>query len=102
MSRRSPRPLAAAVASLGTRIAPQSTIAEVQGVWASAVGERIAAAAQAVSEHGGVLTVACREAVWAAELELMGPQLVERLNETLGRPALKAVRCRATGTTGTR
>ena len=39
-------------------------------------------------ERGGVLTVACDEAVWAAELELMGPELVDRLEASLGRRAI--------------
>jgi hypothetical protein len=37
-----------------------------------------------VSERDGVVTVACASAVWAAELELLGPELLERLNGRLG------------------
>jgi hypothetical protein len=40
--------------------------------------------------------VACREAVWAHELDLMGPQLVAQINAVLGRPALRELRCHAT------
>ena len=41
----------------------------------------------------------CSAAVWAQELELMGPSLVARLNAELGRPLLRSLRCR-TGPAG--
>jgi predicted nucleic acid-binding Zn ribbon protein len=71
-------------------------LAEVQGAWRTTVGETIAAEAQPVSERGGVLTVACRASVWAQELDLMGPELIERLNATLRRGALTRLRCVST------
>ena len=96
MSRRAPRPVGQTLASLLTRLAPASTLGAVQGVWADAVGEVVAAQAAPIGEHDGVLTVACAEAVWAHELELMGPEMVDRINAALGRRALRALRCRAT------
>jgi predicted nucleic acid-binding Zn ribbon protein len=39
--------------------------------------------------------VACDAAVWAHELDLMGPELVERLNAALGAPRVRALRCQA-------
>jgi predicted nucleic acid-binding Zn ribbon protein len=78
------------------RLAPASTLAAVQEVWERSVGELVAAQATPIGERDGVLTVACAEAVWAHELELMGPELVERLNLALGRDAVRALRCRAT------
>jgi predicted nucleic acid-binding Zn ribbon protein len=42
-----------------------------------------------------VLTITCRSAVWAQELDLMGPEVVARLNEALGRDAVTALRCSA-------
>ncbi len=96
MRRRAPRPLGEALGGLLARLAPASTLAAVQAVWSSAVGETVAAAAAPVSERDGVLTVACSEAVWAHELDLMGPEVVEQINAALGRPALRALRCRAT------
>jgi predicted nucleic acid-binding Zn ribbon protein len=68
----------------------------VQDVWDAAVGKVVAGQAAPVAERDGVLTVDCVEAVWAHELDLMGPELVERVNAALGRPALRALRCRAT------
>jgi predicted nucleic acid-binding Zn ribbon protein len=41
------------------------------------------------------LTVACRSAVWASELDLMSGEVVTALNEALGAPILDALRCRA-------
>ena len=58
------------------------------------VGAAIAAHARPVAERAGVLEVVCDEAVWAAELELMGPALAERLSGALGRPAITGIRCR--------
>jgi predicted nucleic acid-binding Zn ribbon protein len=41
------------------------------------------------------LTVACRSAVWAQELDLMSGAVVAALNEALGAPVLEDLRCRA-------
>jgi predicted nucleic acid-binding Zn ribbon protein len=94
--RRAPRPVGEALGTLLARLAPASTLAGVQEVWERAVGGVVAAEAAPIGERDGVLTVACTEAVWAHELELMGPELVEQINAELGRPALRALRCRAT------
>jgi predicted nucleic acid-binding Zn ribbon protein len=93
--RHDPRPLSHAIAALADRLAPQTTLAEVQRVWPSAVGEAIAAQADPTGERAGVLTVTCSSAVWAQELDLMGPELVGRLNAALGADALRALRCSA-------
>jgi predicted nucleic acid-binding Zn ribbon protein len=80
MRRRAPRPAGVAVAALTSRLAPRTALAEVQRVWPVAVGAAIAAEAQPTAEHDGVVTVSCNSAVWAQELDLMGPDLVARLN----------------------
>ena len=67
--------LSHAVAALADRLAPQTTLAEIQRVWAEAVGEVVAAQAEPTGERDGVLTVTCASAVWAQELDLMGPEL---------------------------
>jgi predicted nucleic acid-binding Zn ribbon protein len=92
--RRAPRPVATALETFTARLAPVTVLAQVQGVWTSVVGEAIAAHARAVAEHGGVLEVVCDESVWAAELEMMGPELVDRLSASLGQPAIVSMRCR--------
>jgi predicted nucleic acid-binding Zn ribbon protein len=93
MRRREPRALSHAIAELADRLAPQTTLAEVQRVWPDAVGEVIAAQAEPTSERDGVLTVTCASAVWANELDLMGPELTGRINAALGADALRALRC---------
>jgi hypothetical protein len=42
-----------------------------------------------------VLQIACDDAVWAAELDLLGPSLVAALNAAIGAEALSSVRVRA-------
>jgi predicted nucleic acid-binding Zn ribbon protein len=58
------------------------------------VGEAIAAHCSPVAERGGVLEVVCDESVWAAELELLGPDLAARLSASPGLAAITALRCR--------
>jgi predicted nucleic acid-binding Zn ribbon protein len=68
----------------------------VQRVWPAVVGDAIALEARPTAERGGVVTVSCRAAVWAQELDLMAPELVDRLNGALGHDAVRALRCVAT------
>jgi len=93
MSRRAPRPLSGAIGDLADRLAPKTTLAEVQRVWAGAVGAVVAKEATPTTERDGTLTVACRSSVWAQELDLMGPELVGRLNAALGSDRISALRC---------
>ena len=91
--RRSPRPLALALASVRQELAPQTLLAEVQGAWRASVGEAIAIEARPTSERAGVVTVTCSASVWAHELDLMGPVIVERLNGSLSRGRITRLRC---------
>ena len=92
--RRSPRRLATALERLTPGLAPATTLAAIQELWAQAAGPAIAAASRPVAEHDGVLTVSCDAAVWAAELELLGPEIADRLNARLGAGAVTVLRCR--------
>jgi predicted nucleic acid-binding Zn ribbon protein len=94
VSRPSPRPLSLALDGLTAALAPATTLAHVQQVWEQAVGAVIAEAGRPTAERNGLLTVTCADAVWAAELDLMGSELVERLNETLGGELIHKLRCR--------
>jgi predicted nucleic acid-binding Zn ribbon protein len=100
MRRRDPRPAGHAIAALADRLAPLTLLAEVQRVWLRAVGEVIAAQADPTGERDGVLVVTCSSAVWAQELDLMGPELVTKLNELLGAENVRALRCRAVAPRG--
>jgi predicted nucleic acid-binding Zn ribbon protein len=82
--RRGPRPLAVALEQLGHEAAPPTLLARVQAAWAEVVGPAIAVEAQPVSERGETVTVVCRSAAWASELELLAPELVDKLNGALG------------------
>jgi predicted nucleic acid-binding Zn ribbon protein len=93
--RRAPRPASMAITNLAGRLAPATVLAEVQRVWPTVAGEVIAAEATPTSERAGTLTITCRSAVWAQELDLMGPDLAGRLNEALGRDVITALRCSA-------
>jgi predicted nucleic acid-binding Zn ribbon protein len=97
LRRRALRPLSGALEALTARMAPSTRLAAIQAGWLEAVGEVIAREARPVAERDGVVTVACRSAVWAQELDLMGAEVVERLNRALGQPAVRRLRCVATG-----
>jgi predicted nucleic acid-binding Zn ribbon protein len=93
--RRAPRPVGAALDGITASLAPATLLAEVQRAWPSAAGEAFAQASEPVSERDGVVTVACTSAVWAQELDLLSERVVERLNESLGRPAVQRLRPQA-------
>ena len=89
---REPRPIAEALARVTEAAAPATTLARVQGCWEEVAGAVIAEEAQPVSERSGVVTVGCRSAVWANELGLLAPGLIEALNGALGGPAVASLK----------
>ena len=92
MRRLALRPLSAALDRVTPGLAPPSTLARVQAVWAEVAGPAMSTEAEPVSERAGTVTFECRSAVWAQELELLSPDLVERLNGALGGPSLSRLR----------
>lgn len=88
--RRSPRPLTAALLEARVQAEPLTLLAAVQSSWTATAGARVAAEAEPVAERDGVVTIACRSATWAQELDLLGPQLLERLNEALAAAGQRA------------
>ena len=95
--RRAPRALDVAFGQLADELAPETMLAEVQRVWSKAVGDAIAAEAQPTAERAGVVTVSCSASVWAQELDLMAPQILERLNAHLRHGSVQRLRCIAVG-----
>jgi predicted nucleic acid-binding Zn ribbon protein len=96
--RRAPRPLAEALTAFAGASRPATLLAQVQSAWRAVAGDAVASEAEPVSERSGVVTVSCRSAVWAQELELLAPDLVERLNAALAPPArVDRLRFRADG-----
>jgi predicted nucleic acid-binding Zn ribbon protein len=82
-----------ALDSLRDELAPETLLASVQRAWPAAVGQAISAEATPTAERGGVVTVSCSAAVWAQELDLMGPTIVGRLNGLLESGRVERLRC---------
>lgn len=95
--RRAPRPAAEALRAALGAAAPKTRLAAAQSVWEEVVGERIAAAAQPVSEADGTLVVACSDPVWREELDLMQERLLAQLRKRLGEDSPQALRFRVKG-----
>jgi predicted nucleic acid-binding Zn ribbon protein len=91
--RRSPRSLSSALEAIRDELEPDSLLAEVQRVWRGAVGMAIAGEAQPTGERGGVVTVSCSASVWAQELDLMAPAILDRLNSALRSGRVSRLRC---------
>jgi predicted nucleic acid-binding Zn ribbon protein len=91
--RRSPRPATFALDQIRDQLAPDTLLAEVQRNWPQVVGGSIAAEARPTSERAGVLTISCSASVWAQELDLMAPAILERLNGSLRRGRIQRLKC---------
>lgn len=62
-------------------------------MWPEVAGPAIAAEATPTAARGGVLTIACSASVWAQELDLMAPMLLERLNAAIDDGEVTRLRC---------
>jgi predicted nucleic acid-binding Zn ribbon protein len=94
MRRAGPRPVSAALDALTARLQPHTLLAEVQRAWPAAAGP-FADVATPFAERDGTVSVACPQAVWAQELDLMAERVLARLNEELGRTAVRRLRVQA-------
>ena len=92
MRRRALHPIGRALDGVTTRLAPATLLAEVQRAWPEAAGEAFAPYTEPWAERDGEVLVACAQAVRAQELDLMSELVVERLNQALGRPAVRRLR----------
>ena len=81
--RRAPRHAAEAIGSIRRARAPETLLAAVQQAWPDVVGDAVAAQAEPVAEREGTVTVSCRTATWAQELDLMQAAILDRLNTAL-------------------
>jgi predicted nucleic acid-binding Zn ribbon protein len=97
---RRPRRIGEALERVRHEVEPATPLAAVQRVWREAVGDRIAAEAEPTAERDGVITVSCRAATWAQELDLLHDQLVARLNEALASERVLRLRFVASGGSG--
>lgn len=93
MTRRArPRALADAVAVVRDAAEPATLLAAAQSSWESAVGARIARESRPVRERDGTVTVSCRAATWAQELDLLQAELLASLNRRLAPRAVSSLR----------
>ena len=93
MTRRAqPRRLGDSVRAVRAKSEPATLLGAVQGCWREALGERVATEARPVRDRDGVITVECRAATWAQELDLMQDELVSRLNSALGEQRVAGLR----------
>lgn len=92
--RRNPFPLADALGQFTDSAQPPTSLAAVQRAWPDAAGEAIAKWATPTAEAGGVVTVDCDDSVIAHELQMMAPQLLEKLAIQLPENAPKELRFR--------
>ncbi len=83
MGRRAPRPIGAALQTVMSGAEPATLLAAVQSAWPGAVGEAVAREATPVSERDGTVTVACRSATWAQELDLLRGQIEAQVRQNL-------------------
>lgn len=96
-ARRRPRSAGQALREVVAASSPGTLLASAQAAWRKAVGPALDAQAQPVAERDGTLTVACRSATWAQELDLMQEEIRRRLNDELGEERVKALRFTADG-----
>lgn len=102
MSRSAPRSASHAVRALTERLAPATSLAAVQRAWEPAAGAALAAQASPTGEAQGVVTVTCSSAVWAHEIDLMAPAVIERLNTAIGTELVRSLRCQTVPARGWR
>lgn len=81
--RRDLSPLSDALSDLTAEIQPQTALARVQTAWPEAVGQTVANWATPISERAGIVTFACTDSMVAHELEMMKPQLLQKLENVL-------------------
>ena len=92
MRRLAPRQISRALENALPDARPPGLLAEVQSAWPGVAGGAVAAAAGPVSERAGTVTVACESAVWAQELELLGPDLARRLDDAVSSGRVERLR----------
>ncbi|MFD8978286.1 DUF721 domain-containing protein [Streptomyces sp. NPDC059564] len=96
---RDPMPLMAALDRLRTERGWEMPIA-VAGVmerWAEIVGPEIAAHCEPERYEDRELLVRCDSSAWAAQLKLLAPQLVARLNADLGQGTVRLIKVQGPG-----
>jgi predicted nucleic acid-binding Zn ribbon protein len=87
-------PVGSLFAGMFKKLGLSEAVAEQRAlqVWAGVVGEKVAAHTQAYSISDGVLLVLVDAHAWTQELLFLKPDILRRLNETLGSGIVKDIR----------
>lgn len=82
-----------ALRELVRNLGMEGKLEEQQAVdrWPRVVGERVAAHARAVFFDGGKLFVECDSATWSQELHYMKPDILNRLDQSFGKPLVRDI-----------
>jgi hypothetical protein len=90
--------LTPAAALLGDGLATVGgDLGRVVGVWPAVVGDRLARVTTPARLRDGTLQVRCASASWAQTLNGIEQELLERLDEQLGRGRVRRIHARAGG-----
>lgn len=91
-----PRPIGEAVSRVLRHLGAPApdTLETVFGQWERLVGARIAAHAEPVSVHDGVLTVRAADAAWANQLRWLERDVLERIHAVVGDDVIHAIEVR--------
>lgn len=81
--RRDPEHFSAVIRGQIDALRPATTIARIASEWPAVAGATISQWADPVSERAGVITFNCSDSIVAHELEMMKPELLRKLHETL-------------------
>jgi predicted nucleic acid-binding Zn ribbon protein len=65
--------------------------ADILRLWPQIVGERIARRTKPVQLQRGRLVIECSEAVWRAELQFLKPELLQKIQDTVGEGFVKEI-----------
>ena len=87
-------PVGSLLADMFKKLGLSEAVAEQRAlqVWAQVVGEKVAAHTQAYSISDGELLVLVDAHTWSQELTFLKPDILRRLNETLGSGIVKDIR----------
>ncbi len=92
MKRGKPQAIADTIREIKREAQPATLLAAVQATWRAAVGAQIAEQAWPVRERDATVTIECRAATWAQELDLLQDDLLARVNSELGEARVKRLR----------
>lgn len=82
--------VAALFQSLGMRDRYEENLAIA--FWDRVVGEQISAHTRPLKVEEGILVVKVDDNTWRSELPFLAPEIIEKLNENVGKPAIKAIK----------